>query len=96
MKKIFVETCLSHALLVLLVDQRVHQTSKQTNKQVDMSNIAGRCDNKDCQYQHIDPLDKMPLCSDYETGFCFKGEYLFENIKRIMGCYRGVLKSIHR
>jgi len=33
----------------------------------------GRCDNKDCQYQHIDPLDKIPLCPDYETGFCIKG-----------------------
>ena len=34
----------------------------------------GRCDNKDCQYQHIDPADKIKDCPWYDRGFCRHGK----------------------
>lgn len=36
--------------------------------------IIGRCDNKDCQYQHIDPADKIKDCPWYDRGFCRHGK----------------------
>ncbi len=33
----------------------------------------GYCTTPDCQYQHIDPLSKIPPCPKYDQGFCPDG-----------------------
>jgi len=45
----------------------------------------GRCDNKDCQYQHIDPADKVKDCPWYDKGFCKHGPLCkYRHRRRIM------------
>ncbi|XP_039271374.2 cleavage and polyadenylation specificity factor subunit 4-like [Styela clava] len=46
----------------------------------------GRCDNKDCQYQHIDPASKIKDCPWYDRGFCKHGPHCSKRHKRRVMC----------
>ncbi|CAK8695682.1 unnamed protein product [Clavelina lepadiformis] len=46
----------------------------------------GRCDNKDCQYQHIDPADKIKDCPWYDRGFCKHGAMCKHRHRRKIMC----------
>jgi len=46
----------------------------------------GRCDNKDCQYQHIDPADKIKDCPWYDRGFCKHGALCKHRHRRKIMC----------
>merc|ERR1712179_154115 len=46
----------------------------------------GRCDNKDCQYQHIDPADKIKDCPWYDRGFCKHGAMCKHRHRRKVMC----------
>lgn len=46
----------------------------------------GRCDNKDCQYQHIDPASKIKDCAWYDRGFCRHGPLCKNRHRRRVLC----------
>nr|XP_002129809.1 cleavage and polyadenylation specificity factor subunit 4 [Ciona intestinalis] len=46
----------------------------------------GRCDNKDCQYQHIDPASKIKDCPWYDRGFCKHGATCKHRHRRKIMC----------